>query len=87
MSRGFDRLEVSPAHAGMVPEAAVPAMTATRLPRPRGDGPKQAQAVKTQAQSPPPTRGQKFQPARVTPRRASLFPDPRSSSHVIAFCE
>ncbi len=71
---------VSPAHAGMDPRSATARTRTTRLPRPRGDGPRHAYHSRRACQgSPPPTRG--WTPGRganwytcVSPAHAGMDP-------------
>ena len=50
----------SPAHAGMAPPGIAPAVTSSRFPRPRGDGPLFDHSAIGKALVPPPTRGWPF---------------------------
>ncbi len=79
-----DRCHGSPAHAGMVPGLFYWAMTSSRLPRSRGDGPRGVAVLRGALKAPPLTRG--WSPccaARVSfsagsPAHAGMVPSGRS---------
>ena len=77
--------DVSPAHAGMVPELTAQLQPTLSLPRPRGDGPLTFAAAHASKSSPPPTRGwsliHPLKPAcgDVSPAHAGMVPESGSA--------